>query len=136
MVLELARTLLFEQSLAQFGEHCMNQVTNQSTFEYFECQAQIAIITKNWSEAERFLTHLVDLDGKWVYGFEQLGHISFKQESHSQALQFYLKAIRVASLTGQEVTDKLVYQRAGDCYARKKAWEDARVMFLLAAEDC
>ena len=46
-----------------------------------------------------------------------------------------MKAIRVSNLTKKEISDPLVYQRAGDIYIRQQKWEDARVMFIMCAED-
>lgn len=81
------------------------------------------------------LSRLTEMDPKWVYGFEQNGHALHRQGETQAALKMYLKAMRVANLTNQTITDQLVYQRAGDCYVKLQQWEDAKVMFLLAAED-
>ena len=74
------------------------------------------------------------MDSKWVAGYQKLGHALFRVQRYEEALDIYLKAIRVSNLTGQEITDQLVYQRAGTCFVIQKKWEDAKVMFLLAAE--
>ena len=47
---------------------------------------------------------------------------------------FYLKAITIANLTAQDITDALLYQRAGSIYILEHKWEDARVMFLMCSE--
>lgn len=47
-----------------------------------------------------------------------------------------MKAIRVCGLFNLELSDSnLLYQLAGDCYTRLEKYEDATVMFLLAAEE-
>jgi len=46
-----------------------------------------------------------------------------------------MRAIRVANLSGQELTDQLLFQRAGHCYVKLNRWEDAKVMFLMCSED-
>ena len=38
-------------------------------------------------------------------------------------------------MTQQEIKDQLVYQRAGHVYNQLGKWEDAKVMFLMCAED-
>lgn len=45
-----------------------------------------------------------------------------------------MKAIRIANLTGQDISEPLLYQRAGSIYIQEQKWEDARVMFLMCAE--
>jgi tetratricopeptide (TPR) repeat protein len=55
-------------------------------------------------------------------------------KNYEQALHYYLKAIRIANLTGQELKDSLVYQRAGAIYIAEEKWEDARVMFLMCSD--
>jgi hypothetical protein len=38
-----------------------------------------------------------------------MGHALYRLADYEKALQQYLKAIRVSNLTGQEVSDQLVY---------------------------
>lgn len=55
---------------------------------------------------------------------------------YQEALDYFMKAIRVASLFGLKMTDpNLLYHLAGDCYSRLGQYEDCKVMFLLAGEE-
>lgn len=45
-----------------------------------------------------------------------------------------MKAIRIGNLTKQDINDPLLFQRAGSIYISEEKWEDARVMFLMCAE--
>mmetsp|Transcript_65588 Transcript_65588/g.90695 ORF Transcript_65588/g.90695 Transcript_65588/m.90695 type:complete len:229 (+) Transcript_65588:1424-2110(+) len=64
----------------------------------------------------------------------QLGHCFFKQQKWEQALEQYTKAIRVSNLTREEITDELIYHRAGTIYIQQELWEDAKVMFLMCSD--
>lgn len=74
------------------------------------------------------------MDPKWLQGYTQCGHAYLELKDTESALQQYLKAIRIANLSGQEVSDPLLYQRAGAIYIENEKWEDARVMFLLCSD--
>ena len=81
---------------------------------------------------------MVKMVPTWLQGYIEIGHAYFKmnqQKSNEAAIKSYMKAIRIANLTQQEITDQLVFQRAGDLYIKEGKWEDARVMFLMCAED-
>lgn len=58
----------------------------------------------------------------------------YKLNATDDALKAFIRAIRVSNLTLTEITDQLVFQRAGHLYILKEKWEDARVMLLMCAE--
>jgi len=64
----------------------------------------------------------------------ELAHSLVALKNDEEALKYYLKAIRIANLTNQEIKDNLLFQRAGSIYIGMEKWEDARVMFLMCAE--
>jgi len=74
------------------------------------------------------------MDAKWLQAYIECGHANINLKCNQDALNFYLKAIRIANLTGQDIEDALLYQRAGSIYIAEGKWEDARVMFLMCAE--
>lgn len=76
----------------------------------------------------------MEMDAKWLTAYIECGHANINLKNNQDALNFYLKAIRIANLTGQEIEDALLYQRAGSIYIAEGKWEDARVMFLMCAE--
>lgn len=49
-------------------------------------------------------------------------------------MRAYLRAIRISNLTQVEITDPLVFQRAGHIQIELEKYEDARVMLLMCAE--
>ena len=48
---------------------------------------------------------MVDLKNTWLEGYIEIGHALYKQGDNDRALSSYLKAIRIANLSGQEITD-------------------------------
>jgi tetratricopeptide (TPR) repeat protein len=91
-------------------------------------------MTRLNTEAIATYVNLMDLDAKWLPAYIETGHAYLDLKQSSEALNYYLKAIRIANLTGQEIKDPLLFQRAGSIYILEEKWEDARVMFLLCAE--
>ena len=87
-----------------------------------------------YREAINMYEQLVDMDAKWLNGYINWGHCLHQLKQMPEALAIYLKAIKVANLTNQEIEDALLYQRAGGIYIHQQKWEDARVMFCLCAE--
>jgi len=77
---------------------------------------------------------LIALNETWLVAYIELAHSYAAIKNDEEALKYYLKAIRIANLTGQEIKDNLVFQRAGSIYIGLEKWEDARVMFLMCAE--
>lgn len=59
---------------------------------------------------------MLDLKNTWLDGYIQIGNAYYKQGEQEKALQAYLKAIRVSNLTGQDIKDQLLFQRAGRIY--------------------
>jgi len=74
------------------------------------------------------------LNETWLSAYIELGHSYIAIKNDEEALKYYLKAIRIANLTNQDIKDNLVFQRAGSIYIEMEKWEDARVMFLMCAE--
>ena len=74
------------------------------------------------------------MDAKWVESYINCGHEFLNLKSNQEALNQYLKAIRIANLSGQELSDPLLFQKAGQIYISQGKWEDARVMFMMCAE--
>ena len=91
-------------------------------------------MTRQNTEAIATYANLMELDAKWLPAYIEAGHAYLNLRLPSVALSYYLRAIRIANLTGQEIKDPLLYQRAGSIYITEEKWEDARVMFLLCAE--
>jgi len=58
----------------------------------------------------------VELDDTFIDGYIQLGHCQFKLNIQDDAMNSYLRAIRVSNLTQKAITDDLVFQRLGRLY--------------------
>lgn len=91
-------------------------------------------MSKQNTEAITTYVNLIEMDPKWLPAYIEAGHAYLNLKQPLDALNYYLKAIRIANLTGQEVKDSLLFQRAGSIYISEEKWEDARVMFLMCAE--
>lgn len=70
----------------------------------------------NSQNAVPALQQMIDLKNTWLEGYIEIGHALYRQGDNEQSLIYYLKAIRIANLTGQEVSDQLVFQRTGHLY--------------------
>ena len=91
-------------------------------------------MTKQNNEAITTYLRIQDMDAKWLPAYIETGHAYLNLKKPNEALNYYLKAIRIANLTNQEINDPLLFQRAGTVYINEEKWEDARVMFLMCAE--
>ena len=134
VLIDLAQYLLSE-NLSEFAESCIQRVEDKQNFNYLGCVAKISIQQGNISAAVPALEQMVELKNTWLEGYIEIGHALYKQNEHDRALSSYLKAIRIANLSGQEIKDQLVFQRAGHLYILLGKWQDAKVMFLMCAED-
>ena len=134
VLLDLGKYLL-EKNLAEFAETCISWVEDKMNFNYLGCQAKVKILQGKLGEEIDLIEQMLEMDATWLEGYILIGHSKYKRGMLEDALTSYLKAIRVANLTQQEITDPLVYQRTGDVYAKLEKWEDARVMFIMCAED-
>jgi len=134
ILLDLGKFLL-DKNLAEFAESSISWVEDKMNFKYLECQAKVKILQGKLGEETPLLEQMLEMDSTWLEGYILIGHSFYKTENYENALQEYLKAIRIANLTSQDITDPLVYQRTGDVYAKLSKWEDARVMFIMCAED-
>lgn len=108
---------------------------DKQNFSYLGCVAKISVQIGNVAAAVPALEQMVSLKNTWIDGYVDIGHAFYKQADYENALINYMKALRIGNLSGQEVTDQLLYQRAGHCYINLEKWEDAKVMFLMCAED-
>ena len=108
---------------------------DKQNFNYLGCVAKISIQMGNIAAAIPALEQMIELKNAWLEGYVEIGHANYQLGELEKALSWYLKAIRMANLTGQEIKDQLVFQRAGHIYINLSKWEDAKVMFLMCAED-
>lgn len=134
VLISLAQYLIGE-NMSEFAESCISRVEDKQNFNYLGCVAKISIQVGNVSAAIPALEQMLELKNTWLEGYIEIGHAHYKQGDNERALASYLKAIRIANLTQQEIKDQLVFQRAGHVYIQLKKWEDAKVMFLMCAED-
>ena len=134
MLIDLAQFLL-KENLSEFADSCIQRVEDKQNFNYLGCVAKISIQLGNVQAAVPALEQMINLKNTWLEGYIEIGHSLYLQGDYEQALQYYMRAIRVANLSGQDVKDQLLFQRAGHCYNKLDRWEDAKVMFLMCSED-
>jgi len=58
-----------------------------------------------------------------------IGHCQFLAGRLPEAEQAYIRALRVASFSGQNLEDPLVLQRLGSIYVQQQQYEEASVIF-------
>ena len=51
------------------------------------------------------LEQMIELKNTWLEGYIEIGHAHYTLDDQDRALQSYLKAIRIANLTQQDITD-------------------------------
>ena len=61
-----------------------------------------------------------------------IGHCNFLLKRNKEAEEAYIKAVRVASFTGQTLEDSYVLQRLGSLYVQQGLYGEAQVIF----EEC
>lgn len=104
MLIDLAQYLL-KENLSEFAESCIQRVEDKQNFNYLGCVAKISIQMGNLSGAIPALEQMIELKNTWLEGYIEIGHANYMQGEHERALQSYLKAIRIANLTQQEIND-------------------------------
>ena len=87
-------------------------------FDYLGCQAKVKILQGKLGDEIDLLHQMLEMNPTWLEGYILIGHSYYKTGNLEGALQQYLKAIRIANLTQQDITDPLVHQRTGDVYAK------------------
>lgn len=78
---------------------------------------------------------IIEIDNTSLESYTECGHANYKVGNQQEALKFYQRAIRMSNLIGSPIDDELVFLRAGALYIELEMYEDARVMFLMCAED-
>jgi tetratricopeptide (TPR) repeat protein len=108
----LAKNLL-EEKISGLAKDILGCVEDKGTFEFLQCQAEIYSLQKQHHEAIQCYHTLSEMDAKWIQAYINCGHEFLYLRSNQEALNQYLKAIRIANLSGQELQDPLLFQRAG-----------------------
>lgn len=135
LVLVELTNFLIKEGLAQFAHNCLCQIEDKESFEVKSCQARVFLIQKEFTKASALLEEMVAENNVWIQGYNDLGHAYYQLKDFDNAKRIYFKSIRISNLTQQPIEDRLVFQRAGSISAAREEWEDARVMFLMCAED-
>jgi len=104
VLIDLAQYLLSE-NMSEFAESCISRVEDKQNFNYLGCVAKISIQVGNVSAAVPALEQMLELKNTWLEGYIEIGHAHYKQGDCERALESYLKAIRIANLTQQEIKD-------------------------------
>jgi len=99
VLIDLAQYLISE-NMSEFADSCIGRVEDKQNFNYLGCVAKISIQMGNVGNAVPALEQMIELKNTWLEGYIEIGHAFYKQGGSENALQSYLKAIRVANLTG------------------------------------
>lgn len=86
--------------MSEFAESTTQRVEDKTNFNYLGCVAKISMQMGNSQNAVPALQQMIDLKNTWLEGYIEIGHALYRQGQNEQALQYYLKAIRIANLTG------------------------------------
>jgi tetratricopeptide (TPR) repeat protein len=78
----------------------LDQVEDKQGFDYLVCRARVSQMSCDFKEALTSYEHLIDTDPKWLTGYIESAHCYYHQKTFDKALSLYLKAIRIANLTG------------------------------------
>jgi len=61
-------------------------VSNKGTLDYLKCQAQSAFVANEWNQAIMNLENLVEMEPKWIFGYQKMGHALYREKRYEEAL--------------------------------------------------
>lgn len=104
VLISLAQFLL-ENYLAEFAEQTLQNIDDKTSFKYMGCLARVRILQGKLGEELPILQGMLEADNTWLEGYVESGHSLFKQGQFENALEMYMKAIRISNLTDQKISD-------------------------------
>ena len=85
----------------------------------------------NYQDAEISLKRLLDSDPKNQKAWILRGHSFYLNNNLFDSEESYIKALRIKPVP----KDPLLQERLGIVYAKRKAWKDARIVFMKCCKE-
>lgn len=93
---------------------------------------KIMLQKKAYDDALKCFQWILSKDETNLECIANIGHCQFMLKRTKEAEEAYIKAIRIASFTGQALEDSYVLQRLGSLYIQQGLYGEAKVIF----EEC
>eukprot|EP00347_Sterkiella_histriomuscorum_P008804 403343688 len=118
--------MLLEGWIYDLADSTLTYIKDQSTQRYLMTLAKIRVQQRNYSEGVQSLDKVLAEDPKNQAAWILRGHAYFMANNLFDSEESYIKALRIKPTP----KDPVLQERLGIVYARRKAWKDARVVFL------
>jgi len=125
-----------EQRLLQLALRTADFITAKETsiVKYSFSLAAVQYWKGDYAASCEALKQLLELKPRSLEGWSLLGHSHFQLNSHADAEECYLKALRCAAKSGVSV-ESAVRQRLGQIYLQRQSWKDAWLVFKQCCEE-
>ena len=104
-------------------------VKDQESRALQQALGETSVRMQRYDEALRSFQWILQRDEQDLPCICSVGHCHFLAGRLPEAEQAYIRALRVASFSGQTLEDPLVLQRLGSIYVQQQQYEEAAVIF-------
>lgn len=130
MLFELIN-LLLDNYLYGAADTALNEIKDQHSNQYLLTKAKVRIMQQKYLEATAALDEMLAKNKDNVDAHIMRGHAYFLHGNLFDSEESYIAALRLKpGLKNQEVQERL-----GIVYARRKAWKDAKTVFLKCCKE-
>ena len=123
--------LLLENNLFQAADIALEYIQDTHSNQYLTTKARIRIMQGEYPDATTALDEMLAKNQENLEGQIMRGHAFFLHGNLFDSEESYIKALRIK----KDLNDPVVQERLGIVYARRKAWKDARTVFLKCCKE-
>lgn len=125
---ELA-AMLTGESIYQLGQRFLGMIKDQESLSLQQAMGETSMSMGRYEDALKAFQWILQKDEQNLPCICSIGHCHFLAGRLPEAEQAYIRALRVASFSGQNLEDPLVLQRLGSIYVQQQQYEEASVIF-------
>ena len=118
--------ILIENVLFDIADSTLQLVQNRTTERYLITLSKIRALQGRYIEAAKPLDSVLKTDPKNYQAWLLRGHAYFLNGNLFDSEESYIKALRLKPTA----KDPVLQERLGLVYIRRKAWKDAKIVFL------
>lgn len=122
---------LLEGCIYEVADYALEYIKDKTTEKFLMTQARVRVLQQRFSEAVQSLDKLLAIDQKNQKAWILRGHAYFLSNNLFDSEESYIKALRIKP----PPKDQVLQERLGIIYARRKAWKDAKVVFLKCCKE-
>jgi uncharacterized protein HemY len=122
---------MLEHNLFIVSDFAMGYIKDMESERYLITMARIRILQQRYIEAVSALDKILARDPKHQKAWIMRGHAFFFNNNLFDSEESYIKALRLK----HHPKDQALQERLGIVYAKRKAWKDARVVFLKCCKE-